>query len=117
MNGTDASLRTSWSTLKMLGVIVLFALTLGSAVVGVALYVGSGPSREEFDRERDQSRTVIDSIKASITSVEKEQIELRLSIRALDEKLQLVDEKIQLQVSLRRIDEKLDQVLANRGRR
>lgn len=110
MNETDTNLRSSWSTLKMLGAIVLFALTLGSAVVGVARYVGSGPSREEFDRERDQSRTVIDSIKASITSVEKEQIELRLSIRA-------VEEKLDLKTSLSRIDEKLDKVIETWRRR
>jgi hypothetical protein len=93
LDGTT-SIRGSWQTLKMLGAIVGFALMLGSAVVGIAIYIGSGPTRDEFEREREHSREVTDDIKGSITQVEKDQIRLRGSYDSMDERQKKMDEKI-----------------------
>ena len=108
----DTNLRSSWSTLKMLGAIVGFALALGSTVVAVTRYVGSNPTREEFDREREQSRNVTDAVKGDVTAVKMAQIKVRSSVENVEAGLQRVEN------GQRRMEDKLDKVIeANRGRR
>jgi len=91
-NGNGTTVR--W---KNLGAAALFALTVGTAIAGITRYVGAAPTREEFEREREQSRT-------AITAVEKDQIRLRGSLDALER-------------SMSRIEGKLDSILESLGGR
>ena len=100
----DTNVRSSWQTLKILGGILMGSLTLGSVVVAVTLYIGSGPTREEFDKNIDRQTEVTDGIEKSITNVEKEQIRMRGSYDSLDERQ-------------KRIEQKLDVLIQNVGRR
>jgi len=86
---SDTDVRGSWTTLKTLVTVI----PLGAVVAAVALYVGAGPTREEFERQRE-----------SITNVEKDQIRLRGSLDTLER-------------SVGRIEVKLDDIIETLGGR
>jgi hypothetical protein len=105
MSDTE-NLKSSWSTLKTLGAIVLFAIAVGAVVRQV------GPTREEFEREREHSRAVTDALKGDATAVKMEQLKLRSSVEGVDAGLHRVEGRLQ------RMEDKLDTVIeSNRGRR
>jgi len=69
----------SWTTVKT----IIAIIPLGAAVAGIALYIGSGPTREEFER-----------LKTEVTEVKMEQIRIRSEVEMINRSQQRVEAKL-----------------------